>query len=330
MRIYNIYNPCDHNGTIQFLEHHMTTENQNKMLRSPNRAASVVPTNIIWLGDFNCHHPMWEMTTNDHLFTAANLNTADVLIELLAAYNLVQALPPSIATLKASNTKNHTRPDNVFCSAEIIDMFTQCSVEYQLRPVITDHFPIISTLDLSPKCIIPTPKFNYRETDWKKFRAKLSMKLEPSPQPQEITTQTQFEEAYTRLINVITETVKEEVPIAKQSPYTKRWWTKELNIECKHIKKLGHKARRKLSHKNNPIHEELRTARNKLSEHIKHVKKDHWEEWLETLTLAGTWDFHHYASSCPDDQFHTNHDTTRPRSKCRQLRKHDSRQCTQE
>ncbi|KAG2341737.1 hypothetical protein BDR05DRAFT_838351, partial [Suillus weaverae] len=73
-------------------------------------------TNLIWLGDFNRHHPMWEMTTNNHLFTAVNSNAADVLIELLTTYNLVQALPLFIATLKASNTKNHTRPDNVFCS----------------------------------------------------------------------------------------------------------------------------------------------------------------------------------------------------------------------
>lgn len=305
VRVYNIYNPCDHNCTIHFLERHMTTENQKRTNRSPNGAASEPLTNIIWLGDFNRHHPMWEMTSNDHLFTAANLNAVDTLIELLAAYNLVQALPPSIATLEASNTKNHTRPDNVFCSAEIIDMFTQCSVEYQLRPVITDHFPIISTLDLSPERTAPILKFNYRETDWKKFREKLTTKLKSNPQPQEISTQAQFEDAYTRLINAIAETAKEVVPIAKQSPYAKRWWTKDLDMERKHVKKLGHKARRKLSHRSDPIHEELRIARNQLSEHIKNAKKDHWEEWLETLTLTGTWDFHRYASSCPDDQFHT-------------------------
>ncbi|KAG2070544.1 hypothetical protein BDR04DRAFT_1018620, partial [Suillus decipiens] len=78
---------------------------------------------IIWLGNFNQHHPMWELTSNSHLFTAANLNAANlnaagVLINLLALYNLVQVLPLGITTLEASFMKNLTRPNNVFCSAQ--------------------------------------------------------------------------------------------------------------------------------------------------------------------------------------------------------------------
>jgi hypothetical protein len=57
---------------------------------------------------------MWELTSNTHLFTAENLNSASTLINLLALYNLIQVLPAGIATLEASNTKNQTRPDNIF------------------------------------------------------------------------------------------------------------------------------------------------------------------------------------------------------------------------
>ncbi|KAG2089122.1 uncharacterized protein F5147DRAFT_553392, partial [Suillus discolor] len=89
---------------------------------------------IIWMGDFNRHHPMWELEHNTHLFTAVNLDAAGVLINLLSLYNLTQALPAGLATLEASNTKNHTRPDNVFCSESLEHAFTQCDVKYHLRP----------------------------------------------------------------------------------------------------------------------------------------------------------------------------------------------------
>ncbi|KAG2055594.1 hypothetical protein BDR06DRAFT_841237, partial [Suillus hirtellus] len=53
---------------------------------------------ILWLGDFNHHHPMWELPHNSHLFTTANLNAVGLLINLLAIYNMTQVLPPAIAT----------------------------------------------------------------------------------------------------------------------------------------------------------------------------------------------------------------------------------------
>ncbi|KAG2076467.1 hypothetical protein BDR04DRAFT_1002784, partial [Suillus decipiens] len=73
---------------------------------------------IVWMEDFNHHHPMWELTHNTHLFTTVNLDAAGMLINLLALYNLVQVLPLGIATLKASNMENLTCQDNIFCSAQ--------------------------------------------------------------------------------------------------------------------------------------------------------------------------------------------------------------------
>src|SRR6267154_1178721 len=161
---------------------------------------------IIWLGDFNHHHPMWEPPNNMHLFTAANLDTAGVLINLLALYNLTQILPPSLATLEASNTKNHTRPDNVFCSAELEHAFTQCDIKYHLQPVITDHYPVISSLDFCPEHIDITPRLNYREVDWDEFNEALSQQLNAITPPVKLTTKEQFNTAFTKLTQVITET----------------------------------------------------------------------------------------------------------------------------
>jgi len=151
--IYNIYNPCNHNSTIYFLERHMQSENhecQNHPRQLAQGEEELYNENTIWLGNFNRHHPLWELTSNNHLFTAVNLDAAGLLINLLALYNLVQVLPQGIATLEALVTKNLTHPDNVFCSSQLQHAFTMCNVKYSLRPVITDHFPIISSIDLTP------------------------------------------------------------------------------------------------------------------------------------------------------------------------------------
>jgi hypothetical protein len=154
---------------------------------------------IIWLGDFNHHHPMWEPVNNTHLFTAANLDAANNLINLVNMYNLVQVLPPSLAILEASNMKNLTRPDNVFCSESMEQCFTECNIKYHLRPVITDHFPIISTLDLQPNCINTTLKPNYRDVDWDVFNATLANKLDSIPIPTELTSAQEFKTAFANL-----------------------------------------------------------------------------------------------------------------------------------
>jgi len=30
---------------------------------------------VVWLGDFNAHHPLWDKDWNSHLFTQVNLST---------------------------------------------------------------------------------------------------------------------------------------------------------------------------------------------------------------------------------------------------------------
>jgi len=147
VHIYNIYNPCDSNNTIQFLERHMRSENnahRNCQVAQGNEPEQ--REHIVWMGNFNRHHPMWELHSNVHLLTTANLDAVGELINLLSLYNLVQVLPLNIATLEASNTKNLTCPDNVFCTADPEQSFTQCCIVQDLRPVVMDHFPIISTV----------------------------------------------------------------------------------------------------------------------------------------------------------------------------------------
>ena len=83
---------------------------------------------MIWLGDFNRHHPLWEDKTNGHLMTNSHLQMAQLLIELLVEYGMIMVLPKYTPTLEASSTKNWTCPDNIFCTEHMAEILNSCYI----------------------------------------------------------------------------------------------------------------------------------------------------------------------------------------------------------
>jgi D-mannonate dehydratase len=83
--------------------------------------------------------------------------------------------------------------------------------------------------------------------------------------------------------------VKQHIPLTRLSPYTRRWWTRELTSLKKRKEKLSRKSYKRRALDNDPIHEEFRQARNEYSLAIHDTKAEHWVEWLETLDKEGVW-----------------------------------------
>ena len=98
--IINIYNDGKSNQTIQLLTKFLEDTTQ--------RIRPMEHDHMIWLGDFNCHHPLWEEERNLHLLTETYLNAAEPLLHLLAEYGMQQALPKNMPTLQSLATKNWT------------------------------------------------------------------------------------------------------------------------------------------------------------------------------------------------------------------------------
>ena len=68
--IFNIYNDCMNNNTTTALCDYLSTYG-SEVLLSPT-------DHMLWLGDFNCHHLLWEPNNNRHLY-----NSADMIIPYL-------------------------------------------------------------------------------------------------------------------------------------------------------------------------------------------------------------------------------------------------------
>ncbi|EJF56324.1 hypothetical protein DICSQDRAFT_71717 [Dichomitus squalens LYAD-421 SS1] len=149
------------------------------------------------------------------------------------------ALPAGIPTLEASRTKNLTRPDNVFCTTDLIESLRSCKTVPHLRPTRTDHFPIHTIFDLPLPSSAPTPHRNFRDVDWAAFDTALRAALQGSELPKEIRTKDDFDRTLSLLMQAINRAVEEEVPCSRPSPFSKRWWSKELAAMRKTKQRLG-------------------------------------------------------------------------------------------
>ena len=116
---------------------------------------------ILWCGDFNRHHPLWDDEADERLFTPQAIMEADMLIDMIADKGLEMALPRGIPTLKHMVTNLHLRPDNVWCSPELIPLIIQCDVDRYLQPPCTDHYPIITIIDIPQDRIKLKISFNF-------------------------------------------------------------------------------------------------------------------------------------------------------------------------
>ena len=122
--IFNLYNDRAHSDNLQAIQDALVEDAQN--------SCSIDPTKRIWIGDLNHHHQLWDKDWNLHLFTTNNLADLQLLLDLLAEYNMVMLLPKDIPMLQVTCTKNLTRPDNVFTSDTISHLITQYKVHPDL------------------------------------------------------------------------------------------------------------------------------------------------------------------------------------------------------
>src|SRR5271168_5100665 len=186
---------------------------------------------------------MWDEERNGHLFTNANLDAAEELIELVADNRLEMALPKDIPTL-TNSAGNMMRPDNIFISQNVKQWIVKCDTSPEDRPPKADHYPIHTTISFPIQETESKPAWNYRIADWTKFRETLATNLQLIPQPQVLTDTGSLEEALLALTTAITNTTEEVIPKKRLSPYSKRWWTAELSKARTDTKRLAHSSYR--------------------------------------------------------------------------------------
>ena len=145
--------------------------------------------------------------------------------------HLEMALPCNILTLEVRSTGNWTCLDNVWRCSDSPSPFISCNVKPELRPAITDHLPIVSILNLTYTPSQQTERYNYKMVDWDEYNSKLDKEIKENAAALAnlIITIENLEQATNQLFEAIDSTTREVADPIKITPYTKRWWTKDLS-----------------------------------------------------------------------------------------------------
>ncbi|CDO75057.1 hypothetical protein BN946_scf184757.g12 [Trametes cinnabarina] len=255
----------------------------------------------IWLGDFNRHHQRWDDPGNTHLFTVSNVRKAEVLTRYLDIFGMEMALPAGVPTLEHMRTKNLTRPDNVFCTKGLRDHLRSCLVRPDLRPLRTDHYPIHTEFGLQVAAAPPRPRRDFRQVDWVDFERSLAERVAARGFPPVIESIPDFDRTLDALMQDLQDTIVQHVPLTPATPYTKRWWSKELTAMRKEKERLARESHRHRADKAHPVHAEYRRLRNRYTDAIRAAKKDHWQAWIDSVDGKTIWDANRFLRRGPTD-----------------------------
>ena len=293
--LFNIYNDCEHNNTMHQPETFMCS-NPNRRLNNGGRNET-----MMWLGDFNCHHPHWDDPVDTRLFTRAALNDVETLISTVAEAGLDLALPPGIPTHQHNVTKCWTRLDHVLISKDSLDAVITCDTLPNTLGINTDHVPILTTLDFAlARAPVSLPK-NFWDIDWEAFKKKLETKLDLLDLPTCIHMQGELNKACSELMEAIQDIINAEVPATKLGIKAKRWWTKELTKLRQEANRKGCKASRYKNWPEHHSHEERQVANKTFHKTLEHTKRQHWQDWLKKADDPDIWTAHKYTSSPAGD-----------------------------
>jgi len=222
LTILNVYNDCGNDKTVRLLSefHH---RNRAELEQTVNGEA-----HILWLGDFNRHHPYWDDPNDIRLFTSEATSTAEKLIEAVADAGLELALPSGTPTHRHNITKKWSRLDQVFLSDHSKNKIITCDTQPDQWGINTDHLPILTVMNLCTDTVEADEIPNFREVDWGEFCKELSVQLEKLPPAALIDSQTQLDTSCASLTKAIQRTIDSQVPMMTIMSKSKRWWTKEL------------------------------------------------------------------------------------------------------
>ena len=293
--VINVYNEGNSSKTVKLLtKFHREHRNASARGESGN-------THIIWLGDFNRHHPHWDNPNDTRLFTREALREVEILIEALAEVGLKLALPSGIPTHVHNVTKRWSRLDHVFISEHSVDLVVSCDTQRNRRGINTDHLPILTELNLNASMRAADPIPNFREVDWVAFSEALERHLKELQPAAHITTQVQLDQCCDELTKVIQHTISVHVPSSDPSPKSKRWWTKELTQLRSHANKLGRLSFEKRNEPGHAIHMEHKAAAREYDKMLQSTKKQHWRNWLERADEPDIWAMHRLVSAPATD-----------------------------
>jgi endonuclease/exonuclease/phosphatase (EEP) superfamily protein YafD len=245
-----------------------------------------IPTSLIMAGDFNRHHPAWSGT---HVY-ARIMAHAEELINFIHARGLSSSVPSGTPTYWSLNRPGQRSTIDLTLT-DTPGSMVKC--ELYRDNFGSDHCATYSEWDIRVQQRLEPPlRRAYKRADWAKIGSMIHSHMSDSPK---IDTIGKLDQTVKTLIDITTAAISKHIPIAKPSPYSKRWFTPELKTQLKEVNRSRRKYQRCCARngRNHPrtedLHKEWRTKRRNWTRQLEKVKAADWKDFLDQATSQTVW-----------------------------------------
>src|SRR6195952_2869994 len=182
----------------------------------------LLPHPAIYVGDFNCHHVMWQYDDND-----ANGISLYEWMEQNNLYLIFDA--KSIKTFRSARWKKDYNPD--LCIVSMDDDFQPLKTARKVLSGFphSQHRPSVLTIGTEIPIVnsIPKPRWNFQKANWLKFATIVDNNLRRIAP---------VHENYDIFVSAVKNAAKRSIPRGFQKTYIPGW-SKETNIRYKNYQK---------------------------------------------------------------------------------------------
>ncbi|KAF7366527.1 putative RNA-directed DNA polymerase from transposon X-element [Mycena sanguinolenta] len=278
IHIFSVYNRTDTDDAITPLD-------ANLLSLSP------LPQNHSFaiFGDFNKHHALW--TGPLHPERTANSDTT-LLIDVMTTYGLRQCVKAGTPTYFSPVHHTTSTIDLVFITETSLGpLLEKCEA---LPGHGSDHALISCVFAIPLEHCAPRQRRNFRGTDWDEFPDLLDAQLHSEPLPQlPLCSPVDIDNYVDALTERMTGVLDRLVPLARASPYSRRWWNDGLST----LRRAYNTAHRAIAKDNpaDPTWNVMRAAKNQYHSAIRRAKRAHWRQYITDLPRCDIWQAAKYA-----------------------------------
>ena len=185
--------------------------------RTDSFSPSILPSsrNLFILGDFNCHHPLWDSRgTSDP--------RGEEVFNWVISSDLLPLNDPDTPTLLHRSSGSRSFPDISFAPSTLA---FSCSWEV-LQDLGSDHLPILLSIPLSP-VFRPNerpPSFNFQKARWNDFASYFDSHC---PSAEEYSSLS-LSSAAALFTSLAMNAAKSSIPFGRIKRPPKSWWSAEV------------------------------------------------------------------------------------------------------
>ena len=247
-----------------------------------------VQDEVVMLGDFNLHHPLWS-TTHRHIY---DRRSANQLISVVESAQLQLLTVPGTPTHRWKDGESTI--DLTFASENLASRVTHCRIDRELD-CDSDHLPIAVAMDWRCKLAAPTKKRLWAKTNSTALRQTVKNHLEGNDTGT-LSDERSIDNAVSPIINALEAGIEASTPWSNPSPHSIAGFDQECKDMCSHVQQLRRRWQRT---RHDDDYEAYRQARNKKGRHIQKLLRNTHRQRVEdaSASQSGLWNLVKWAKN---------------------------------